>query len=220
MIAIVPAKLSSIRVPNKNYREFYNGKSLVELVVEKLKNAGLTEIYLSCEVDTVSTLAERLGIKFVKREQSLCSNDCPIPDYIRGIVNECCQTADEVLWAQVCDPMFDDYCGFINTWEKRKENYDSSVVIYPRKAYFLDQNHQPVGFGFGSWHIKSQSLPTHYQLPFTASILKKEAIESTGYFVGKKPLWYEASGMMVDIDTEEDFAIAGAMYAATRACER
>jgi CMP-N-acetylneuraminic acid synthetase len=233
LIAIVPAKASSTRVPNKNFRPFDGTSSLVDLTIAKLRLAGIQEIYLSCEDESVGRpVAEMHEVQFVRRSQSLCSNDCPIPDYIRGVVREVDGLRDDqkpfqlwahdpprtedILWAQVTDPLFEDYSGLIEKWEKFGGDYDSVVVVHPRKKYLLDQNHRPMGFGFGLWHLKSQRLPYHYELPFTASILSRKAIESTGYYVGASPLWYEVEGYSVDIDTEEDFKISQAIYSAIR----
>ncbi len=233
LIAIVPAKANSSRVPYKNYREFYKGKSLVGLTIDKLKAAGVEEIYLSCEEPAWGRAeAEFNDVEFVQRSEDLCSNDCPIVRYIPGVAQEVLwhrktvessgslfqsifvEEDHDILWAQVIDPLFDDYAGLIDTWYSRSEGYDSAVVVYPRKKYLLDSERSPIGFGFGPWHLKSQRLPYHYELPFTASILSREAITSTGYYVGADPLWYEAEGYSIDIDTEEDFEMARAIYEA------
>lgn len=220
LIAIVPAKASSTRVPNKNYREFWNGRSLVDLVLGKLqKIPQIKQVYLSCEDESKFTVAADWGIRFVPRSPALCANDVPMTSYIPGVVRECIGDADcDVLWAQVCDPMFDDYAGLVETWEEYQHawpTFDSACVVYPRKGYLLDERHQPLGFGFGPWHVKSQSLPTHYELNFTASILTRESLRRTGYFVGAEPLWYEVEGKCVDIDTQADFELARKLYALT-----
>lgn len=224
LIAIVPAKASSTRVPGKNYRGFHDNKSLVDLTIEKLKDAGVFDIYLSCEDAAAVHVAESHRVRFSLRAGSLCSNDCPIPNYIRGITSQVWEQACgdiggeaasrcDILWAQVTDPLFSDYSGLIDKWEKFSDGYDSAVVVHPRRKYLLDANHQPLGFGFGPWHVKSQCLPVHYELPFTASILTRRSIERTGYFVGAEPLWYESDGPSIDIDTPEDFELARQIYA-------
>lgn len=223
LIAIIPAKASSTRVPQKNYREFHNGRSLVELTILKLYAAGipLRHIYVSCEdADVVLPVCKRHGVQFVRRAESLCGNDVPIPDFIRGVVREadayreCKQRpTDDVLWAQVCDPLFNEYAPFIANWQRWGRDFDSSVVVYRRRKYLLDAEHRPIGFGFGSWHVKSQRLPIHYELGFTASILTRQSIERVGYYVGASPLWYEATNPTIDIDTPEDFQFARELYA-------
>jgi CMP-N-acetylneuraminic acid synthetase len=223
LIAIVPAKASSTRVPLKNYREFHNGRSLVDLTIYKLLAAGMDRyrIFLSCEDRNIGfPVAIKHGINFSPRSAELCPNDVPMPDYIRGVVRDVGKyfvdehtSADDVLWAQVTDPLFDDYSALLDKWQRFGQDYDSAVVVHPRRKYLLDANHQPLGFGFGPWHVKSQRLPFHYELPFTASILTRRSIERTGYFVGADPLWFESPGPSVDIDTEEDFELARQLYA-------
>lgn len=217
LIAIIPAKASSTRVPNKNYREFWNGRSLVDLVLGKLqKIPQVKQVFLSCEDASKFTVAADWGIKFVPRSPALCGNDVPMTTYIPGIVRECIGDRKcDVLWAQVCDPMFEDYIGLLDAWDNRSCGHYSACVVYPRRRYLLDASHRPMGFGFGPWHVKSQNLPVHYELNFTASILTPESISRTGYFVGANPLWYEATNTCVDIDTPEDFELARKLYALT-----
>lgn len=230
MIAIVPAKWTSTRVPMKNYREFYNGKSLVDLTIEKLLDAGLDSslIFLSCDNEDAYEVAKKHGIRFAPRSEDLCDNDVPLVDWVRGVVEEVDMHLYEyyvnyyrdnlneadVLWAQCIDPLFNEYDQLILKWLKFGRDYDSCAVVYPRKKYLLDERKNPIGWGFGPWHIKSQLLPYHYEFNFTASILSRESIRNVGYHIGAKPLWYESQAQSIDIDTEEDFEMARLIYAA------
>lgn len=226
MIAIVPAKWHSSRVPLKNYREFYDGKSLVDILIEKLQKAGIPNdrIYLSCENEDAEEVSQRHGVEFATRSNDLCDNDVPLVDWIRGVAREVDRelyasvmenTQDlDILWAQCIDPLFDEFPQLIQKWEQFGRDYDSCPVVYPRRKYLLDQNKIPIGWGFGHWHIKSQLLPYHYEFNFTASILTRESIRNVGYHIGAKPLWYESDAQSIDIDTEEEFELARAIYAA------
>lgn len=44
-IAIIPAKSNSSRIENKNFRPFYNGKSLLEIKVEQCIGSASLTIY-------------------------------------------------------------------------------------------------------------------------------------------------------------------------------
>ena len=48
IIAVVPIKLNSERVESKNLREFYDGKSLTETLIDNLKSSKMvSKIYIS-----------------------------------------------------------------------------------------------------------------------------------------------------------------------------
>lgn len=210
MKAIIPAKASSLRVPDKNFRPFFGEKSLVDLVAEKLlKLLDPKDIYLSSEDGSKEAVAEKHGINFLIREPALACNDTPMPDYIKGICD--LVPTDDIAWCQVIDPMFDAYGEAFDMWDK--SDADSLVVVYPQKEYFLNENYVPEGFGFGHWHVKSQLLPVKYHLTFTLSVLTSECVKKHGYFVGANPVWFHASNHHVDIDTMEDFELAQSIYA-------
>lgn len=220
LIVIIPAKTSSTRVPNKNFCPFYKDKSLVDILIEKLIKTGISarNIYLSCDDKSKVSFCDTYGISFHLREKRLCHNETPFSEVFKITASEVCKDnwASDIVWAQACDPLFDDYENCFNLWNKYEKDFDSLVVRYKQKRYLMDQNGVPIGWGFGPWHIPSQRLPIVYEMPFTLSILKRETIEEYGYWVGANPLWVDNSNFFIDIDTLEEFESAQAIYAARK----
>ncbi|RTK95656.1 MAG: CMP-N-acetylneuraminic acid synthetase [Neisseriaceae bacterium] len=212
MKIIIPVKACSKRIENKNFREFYDGLSLTEILLKKLSFKGMENIYISSENSDKKKLAKKYGCNFILRKKELCDNNTPLPDVIRGISKQLPKNTEEIAWCQVTDPLFNDHKKAFEKWEAKKEKHDSLCVIYPFKKYILNSNHMPINFGFGNWHIKSQDLSTFYDMTFTFSILKKECIERCGYHIGSNPYWYNANNQHIDIDTMEDFEIASIIY--------
>lgn len=217
MKVIIPAKASSERVARKNWREFYNGDSLVDITISKLRDAGVPsgEIIVSCEnEDLLQHVQKRHHVATALRSEKLCGNQVSLTTWIRSIVKQCKITGD-VGWAQVCDPMFDDYDECFYVWSTAKKTYDSLVVAYETQQYLMMRScgeMQPIGWSFGEHHTPSQYLPTLYTMPFTFSILSQESIAATGYHVGRKPYWFVCQTKHIDIDLPSDFATAQAMY--------
>ena len=216
IVAIVPAKASSTRVPNKNYRPFWDDLSLVDLLLAKLTRVLPGDrVFLSCEDESKASFATRWDAQFVLRHPALCDNSVPYCDVIRGVCNSVPGHQD-VLWCQAIDPFFDQHAAVLERWYTiRHEDCDSLTVVYPNVGYVLDQNHHPIGFGFGPWHVPSQKLPIHYRLNFTCAVLTRHTIAQVGYLVGSRPAWYEAPNVFLDIDTEEDFELAQLIYGHT-----
>lgn len=209
---IIPAKRSSTRVPDKNYRLFARGKSLLDILVEKLSRLGdPSEVYLSSEDDSARVVAEMHGVTFLPRSRHLTENSYPF----QSVVNEVCKQLpddDDVMWCHATDPFFDEHEKVVQAWESRvAAESDSLVVVYPMKEYFLDEKFNPMGFGFGAWHRSSQELPTYYQLGFTCSIMTRQVATTVG-LVGARPQWYQASNLMIDIDTQAEFDLAARLY--------
>lgn len=213
---IVPAKTSSTRVPNKNWREFFDGRSLVDFTIEKLLKVSSPErIYVSCETESVAAATvERHGVRFIQRSNQLTDNSVPMTDWIRGVSSQI-PGGGLIGWSQVTDPLFDEYSKALELFaihlEQRPERYDSLVVCRPWRGYLMSEHCQPIGWSFGEHHTPSQDLPVYHTMPFTFSILTRNAIQATGYHVGRRPCWYVASGPHVDIDTPLDFDVAAAV---------
>lgn len=210
---IIPAKLHSSRVPFKNWRPFYQSQCLVDITLSRLRAAGAHRIYLSCErcPDSLEWCRQN-NVLLLERDPSLSANDVPLTKWIRSICNQVSGTAD-VAWCQVCDPFFDLHGRCLALWDNVRETRDSLVVYNPWKGYLLTPQMQPVGWSFGEHHTPSQSLTEWGTMPFTFSILKREAIKKTGYHIGTRPFWYRNSGYFIDIDTEDDFEFAAWKYA-------
>ncbi|MEK8227354.1 hypothetical protein NKG05_16550 [Oerskovia sp. M15] len=108
-------------------------------------------------------------------------------------------------------PLFDDHRAVKEAWASRDESTDSVVVVYPMKDYLLDENFNPLGFGFGPWHRPSQELPTFYQFGLTCSIMTREVATGIGV-VGARPQWFIAKNGTIDIDTQDEFDLASKLY--------
>jgi Cytidylyltransferase len=209
--AVIPAKNSSSRVPGKNFRAFHSGRSLFDITVEQLlRHLPAEDIYASSEDPAVAEHTARWGINFLPREPHLARNETPFAH----VVSEICRQVpgdDDIAWCHVTDPLFDGYGACLGAWREAREAHDCLVVVYPLRGYLLDADHRPMGFGFGPWHTPSQLLPMHYQLGFTLSLLHRETAVTLGP-IGARPYWFHASNRAVDIDDEDDFALAQAIY--------
>lgn len=186
------------------------------VTVERLIGAGFTpeEIFISTDEPSVcGELVAQCGINVNCRDKRLCENEASIGQWIR---ETCAQIApgETIAWAQVCDPLFNQHQACLSLWEREGNRYDSLVVAYRSKRYLMIDTPaglQPVGWSFGSHHITSQRLNDCFEMPFTFSIMTPEAIEA-GYHIGRSPLWYVSESEHIDIDTEEQFEAAAAIF--------
>jgi CMP-N-acetylneuraminic acid synthetase len=210
--AVIPVKASSSRVKDKNFRPFHDGRSLFDITVERvLKLLPAEDVYMSCEDPAKGAVADSWGVNFLPRDVRLADNATPLTDVIRGVCADV-PGGDDIMWAHVCDPLFDAYPECVDTWARVRHAHDSLVVVHPVRGYLLDEHQRPVGFGFGPWHVPSQQLPPMYRLGFTLSVLSRGSISRVGYPVGERPHWFVGSENTVDIDTEWDFRTAQVLY--------
>ncbi|MCM1183106.1 MAG: hypothetical protein NC337_07015 [Roseburia sp.] len=212
MKAVILGKAGSTRVKYKNYRPFYGEKSLTDILLEKLTEVMDPEdIFLSCEDDRFRAFAEKWKIHFILRDGEFTKLATNTVEVVRNVCKDV-PGSDDILYCSCMDPLFDSYDEIFKIWEIEKATHDSLNVIYPIKNYFLDQNHNPIGFGFGYWHKYSQYIPPIYQISWATEILTRKSIETCGYMVGENPYWYDAYNPTIDIDTERDWELAQVLY--------
>ncbi|GAA1739466.1 cytidylyltransferase domain-containing protein [Luedemannella helvata] len=219
MKAVIPAKSSSTRVIDKNFRPFHGDRSLLDLLIDKLLRVLPPEdIYVSSEDPARRAAVEARGVRFLDRPAHLAENATPYA----SVVSDVCRDVpgdDDIMWCHATDPLFDAYADCLERWAEVRDKHDSLVVVYPRTKYMLDTDYRPMGFGFGPWHVPSQHLPTRYELGFTLSVLRRPTVLRLGP-IGAEPHWFHATNLTVDIDTEDDFRLAQAVYAHLAAEER
>lgn len=168
MKAVILGKAGSVRVPRKNYRQFYKDKSLMDILIEKLlRELNGNDIYLSCEDEKYRHVADRWGIEFINRDVRYTQISTSNVDVVKNVCKDIPDNGD-ILWVTPVEPMFDEFHEVLSVWNSlNKDMYDSLNVVYPQKRFMLDQNHNPIGFGFGQWHKYSQELPYLYQLSWS-----------------------------------------------------
>ena len=89
IIAVIPARLGSKRVPKKNIR-LLNGKPLVQYVIDAAVAADcFDEIWVNSESDILEEIATNSGVKFYKRSIELCADnvgsDLFVHDFVKNV---------------------------------------------------------------------------------------------------------------------------------------
>ena len=89
MKAVILGKASSRRVPLKNYKEFFEGDCLVDILIEKLVRVLPREaIFLSCEEIQFKNLADKWAINFIHRDKKYTLLDTNTVEVVRGVCKD------------------------------------------------------------------------------------------------------------------------------------
>lgn len=216
IIAIIPAKGSSIRLKNKNLLSI-GGESLVRIACKKaLCSKYINEVYIDTESDFVLAQVQDLyreGLKVLKRPASLASNRTGANEMMMyGVhsVSECdvlLQTfsTSPTLTVETIDKSIEK---FIENYEK----YDSFFTVVKMQEYFWDGKKE-VNFNRkelpNSFELETMYMETHGLYG-----IKTEALIKNKTRIGENPLMIEVSKTeSIDIDDYEDFLTAqGVMY--------
>lgn len=219
MKVIIPAKVSSTRLTNKNWRPFHDGKSLVEIQIKKLRKAGFkySDIYVTSESrQELFALRHRYDINILPRSEAMCDNATGPTTWIEHVLRKV-PSWNEIAIAHCTAPTFNEYQEVLLHWKAHKKDHDSLAVAVPVTPHLLIENRgtlQPFGWASADLHVISQDLDCNYAMPFIFSIVTKQSVKHSYYYFGRKPLWYRSRESHPDINTPEEFRDAAAIYAA------
>lgn len=218
----LPTRKGSQRVKQKNTRAFASfPNGILELKLRQLmKSKVLTRTVLSTNDEISMDIAKKLDpaqekITVIVRPDHLCLDTTVLSDliaYVPSIISE-----ESIIWGHATTPFVDhnDYDQAIGVYfEKVKEGFDSLISVTPFQNFLLDKNARVYNYDAGTnrWP-RTQDLPKLYEINHAMFIASNEVYRKLGNRVGEKPFLYEQDKIKsFDIDWEDDFTIAEAIY--------
>jgi CMP-N-acetylneuraminic acid synthetase len=210
LIALVPMRHHSQRVPGKNYRDLA-GKPLYQHIIETL--LAVPEIH-DIVVDTDSEpvmngLRENFPqVKVIDRPEHLRADDMPMNEILIYDTEQF--PADFYLQTHSTNPLLkaETLSDAIHAFNNNYPNLDSlfSVTRWQTRFYHKDGNavnHNPKEL------IQTQDLPPMYEENSCMYIFTRENLIAKRHRISDKPLMFEIPRLeAVDIDEESDFQIA------------
>ena len=209
-VAMIPIKLNSERVKDKNIRRFFDGKPLVKFIQESLTTSLLIdEIYVYCSDEKIKDYLVE-GVKFLKRPEFLDLNTSNCNDIIREFIKEV--DADCYVVSHATAPFTKtksiDRC----IESVISDEYDSAFTVSKLQT-FMWQDGKPINFDPDHFP-RTQDLKPVFLETSGAFVFTKEVFKKYNRRVGVKPCLVEIEDAdeEIDIDTEHDMAIAQAIY--------
>lgn len=209
--ALIAVRSGSMRVENKNIRDFC-GSSLLEVKLKQLMQVSqLDGVVVNSNDDEMLAVASRLGAQAVKRDEYYASNTVSMSEVYRNMAyhTEC----DHIMYANATNPLTDVplYEEAIRQYRKSGDDTDSLVSVCDVKE-FLWQNGLPLNYDPLN-QPRSQDLPDIVKLNFAISILPRDLMITKMNVVGNRPAFFRMNETdALDIDTELDFLMAAYLY--------
>ena len=212
-VALVPVKSISERVKSKNFRDFFNGKSLFDILLDKLiKSNVFDEIYISSNSLEAKEKATSLGLKFLQRDDSFCNNEVPWSDVIAHVAETIPEDKNTILaWCHTTSPTFNRYDEAISTFYKLLESgsNDGLVSVIKSSDFIVSEKLIPINYSWGPWHRYSQYLEKYYYITYALFVSSIESMIKNRYVISKNPHFFEVKPIeAIDIDSEYDFELA------------
>lgn len=215
IVAVIPAKGHSSRVPKKNFRSFHGEASLLDIKIQQCKASGAFDaIYVSSDAEHGRAVAESHGVEFLLRDPRLCLDETPWSEVLTGVLHQLPED-DEVLvaWCPPTSPLFSRYGEAIQAL-REQTNHDSLMTVTKFQHYFLGPDLLPLNFQFGVWASFSQKLRPLYQMNCALWLAPKRLMLANRFQTGDRPFFMETSMFDgVDIDTMEEFELAQMLFA-------
>lgn len=210
VIALMPMKGESERVPNKNMRDF-NGQPLCSIMLDKLvASESIDQVVINTDSDLIKNFIESRydEVKIIERPSELRGNDVSMNKIIEYDISQ--YSADLYLQTHSTNPLLGEetITAAIETFKENKSNKDSLFTVTRFQSRFYKEdgealNHNPEVL------IKTQDLPVLYEENSCVYIFTKEAFEKNKRRIGDNPILFEINQLeAVDIDVEEEFILA------------
>lgn len=216
IVAVIPVKKNSQRLPNKNILPFAD-TTLLEYKIEQLKKLEkVSEIIVSSDSDEMLSIALKRGVSIDPRPVEHANESKPFSEFLLYLTSQFKKDHEHMMWACCTSPLVG-----IKRYEEAIEKYlnllkrnecDSLITVYEYKHFMLDEK-GPMNFKPGPEHVNSQDLPS-FDI-FTNGIILSpiESVKKWKYHFGEKPHRLFLNQVeAIDIDTEFDYHCALAGY--------
>jgi CMP-N-acetylneuraminic acid synthetase len=210
--AVIPIRKGSQRVPNKNFKEFYKGKNLLELKIENLLQIQLIdEIVVNTDSEDAIQIAKKYGVSYFEREPYYASSECSQSDFFRNLAET--TNSDIIIHTPCTSPLIkvDTVYDAINRF-MISDNDSCNAVGLVKEYLWLDN--QPLNYKIVNNNVpNSQDLPNVLKLTFGFNIISKQLMIERSNVVGYTPLFYIVDEIEeTDIDTQLDFDFGKFLY--------
>lgn len=213
IIAMIPARIGSKRIPKKNLR-YLNGNPLITYSIEAAKKSAVfSDIYINSDSDTFKEIADKYGVNFYKRSLLLgydsINNDDFAFDFIKNV------KGDILIQLLPTSPLItpEEISGFVS--EMVKDKYDTMISVLNHQIACIYKN-QPINFNLLEPHVSSQEMiPIQSYATvlmgwtFRSFIDNMEKFGFAYHGANSRIGYYPLKGLSgIDIDNEEDFELA------------
>lgn len=216
----LPTRKGSERVINKNTKPFAGIEG--GLLANKLRQLccckELDEIILSTNDEVSAEVAERVvtdsRFKLIWRPDELCQSHTNLQDLICYVPT--ITEAQHILWGHVTTPLTgpEQYDEAIRCYRKKiEEGYDSLVGVCELRNFLLDKNARVINNTTDLPWPRTQDLELIYEINHTMFIASRDVYLKERNRLGRKPVLHIMDKIhSFDIDWDEDFKIAEALY--------
>ena len=211
--AVIAVRGHNTRLRGKNTLPFGDTNLLEHKINQLVRVEGLLEVVVSTEDDKMLEVAERSGVKAVKRPSKLADDSAVFSDLLNYFTQ--ITLGAHLMWSPVTAPLLstETYQRAIKTYlAALDKGFDSLISVLQLREYFLDTN-GPLNFARGQVRPGTQLLPPLDMCTNGLIICPADKIAEWADHYGPRPYRFEVNQFeAIDIDTAEDYEHALALH--------
>lgn len=209
IVAVVPMKLNSRRLPQKNIKPFTNGDPLCRYILETLLSIDLIdEVYVYCSDPLIREYIPENAL-YLKRSQDLDRDSTKMNEVLKAFAAEV--DADVYVMTHTTAPFISAESIIKGLEQVIGGKYDSAFAA-AKLQDFIWKDGKPFNYQLDNIP-RTQDLEVFYKETSGFYIYRKEVIVDLHRRIGNHPLIVEVGEIeAMDIDEPEDFLIADAIY--------
>lgn len=214
VVALVPMRHNSERVPGKNYRVFA-GWPLYHHIVKNLLGCGLiSEVVIDTDSATIMEDASRHfpQVRVIERAENLRADTVPMNEVLLYDVAQV--EADCYLQTHSTNPLLstETITAALELFMGKRGSYDSLFSVTKLQNRLWDEQGRAINHDPGIL-LRTQDLPPLYEENSCIYIFDRSGVEARGNRIGQRPFMFEIDAVEAwDIDGELDFRVAEFLY--------
>lgn len=207
--AVVPIKLNSVRLPQKNIRSFKNGQPLCCYILNTLLAVQkIDEVYVYCSNPKIKDYIPK-EVKFLQRSPQLDLDTTKMNEVLKSFGEEV--YADIYVMTHTTAPFVKKESIEKGLHAVLEQGYDSAFAV-KRLQDFLWKDGRPYNYSLEDIP-RTQDLEAVYEETSGFYIFERSVMTDYNRRIGKRQYMVEVSEIeAIDIDEEEDFIIADAIF--------
>lgn len=215
LVALMPMRHDSERVPGKNYRPFGDGRPLYQHALDALTGCPQVDAVV---IDTDSpTIKEQCADRFpevivLDRPEHLRDGMIPMNDVL---IHDASQVESEFyLQTHSTNPLLTSATlqRAIEAFFENLPAHDSLIAVTRVQSRFWSAGAVPVNHD-PNVLIRTQDLPPLFEENSCIYIVRGDTLRQRGNRIGERPYLFEIDAMeAIDIDDEADFEFAELVY--------
>ncbi len=214
LVALVPMRHHSVRVPGKNYRPFVDKPLFHHIISTLLKVPELETILVDTDSPEIldSLAADFPQVETLSRPEHLRGDTVPMNEIL--IHDTGVMAADFYLQTHSTNPLLraETISAAIQTLLENIPEYDSLFGVTQLQTRLWDQLGRPINHN-PSILLRTQDLPPVYEENSCLYIFRRETLVTRRNRLGERPLMFTIPAIEAwDIDEELDFTIADALF--------